>query len=306
MKNIMRIYNLIKKFIFILKNYKSQISLSIKIYNDGHFCIGKKVSIEKYCIFRIKKNARLKISDKVFIGKDCEISVNNRINIGSNTSIQSRANIFGDVDILSNCIIGPNLYVSSFNHEYSKQPEELILTQDKYSRASKPVVINEDCFIGINVFIKPGIKIGRGCIIGANTNVITNLDPYTVIAGNPAKFLKNRLEFTPRCIIEYNNTVDFPYFYKGFKRNDENKICVNEKDIIIAVDINKKKLLELEIFSSFSSSIKFVNLNQKINFGQGDSNIKFDISSLNEPFLIFKVYDFSKNKKFFIKKVKSL
>ncbi len=304
MNFLSRIYNLFSKFVFILNNINCKISTNIKIYNKGIFFLSNKISIEEGCTFRIEKSSEIEIRDNVFIGKDAELSANKKIFLGENTSIQSRANIFGDVKILSNCIVGPNLYVSSFSHEYSKKPEELISTQDKFLKRSKPVLINEDCFIGINVFIKPGVSIGRGCVVGANTNIVNNLEPYSVVVGNPAKIKKKRLEFKPKNEIFFDNIKDLPYFYSGFKKNYDNQLCVNEKNFSLALNTTNKKIIIMEIFTNFSSYLTSVNTNLKQEFSRGDSVLTFEIASLSKSLLEFQINDLLENKIFQVKKIK--
>ncbi|MBO6218574.1 MAG: chloramphenicol acetyltransferase, partial [Treponema sp.] len=51
-----------------------------------------------------------------------------------------------------------------------------------------------DVWIGQNVTILPGVHIGDGVIIGANSVVGNNVEPYTIIAGNPAKEIRKRLD----------------------------------------------------------------------------------------------------------------
>lgn len=53
-------------------------------------------------------------------------------------------------------------------------------------------VIGNDVWIGQNVTIMPGVKIGDGAIIAANSTVVKSVEPYTIYGGNPAKFIKNR------------------------------------------------------------------------------------------------------------------
>jgi acetyltransferase-like isoleucine patch superfamily enzyme len=305
MNFLSKINNLFYKFFFILNNINCKINTNIKIYNQGILFLGKKISIEKGCTFIIKKNSKLEIRDNVFIGKDVEISVEKNIFLGENTSIQSRANIFGDVKILSNCIIGPNFYASSFSHEYLKKPEELISIQDTFSTKSKPILINEDCFIGINVFIKPGLIIGRGCVVGANTNVLNNLKPYSVVSGNPAKNIKQRLDFKPKNKIFSNNMRDLPYFYRGFKKNLDNQLNVIEKNFVLVLDINNKKTISIEILSNFSSSLTFVNTNIKKTFSKGDIILTFEVDTVDKNFLEFQIDHSLKNKTFQIKKVQT-
>lgn len=55
-------------------------------------------------------------------------------------------------------------------------------------------VIGNDVWIGQNAVILPGVHIGDGTIIGANSVVGSNIEPYTIVAGNPAKILRKRFD----------------------------------------------------------------------------------------------------------------
>lgn len=53
-------------------------------------------------------------------------------------------------------------------------------------------IIENDVWIGHNVTIMPGVKIGNGAIISTNSTVIKNVEPYSIVGGNPAKEIKKR------------------------------------------------------------------------------------------------------------------
>ena len=55
-------------------------------------------------------------------------------------------------------------------------------------------VIGNDVWIGQNVTVLPGVHIGDGAIIGLNSTVGSDIEPYTVYAGNPAKFIRRRFD----------------------------------------------------------------------------------------------------------------
>ena len=55
-------------------------------------------------------------------------------------------------------------------------------------------VIGNDVWIGQNAVILPGVNIGDGAIIGANSVVGSNISPYTIVAGNPAKVIRKRFD----------------------------------------------------------------------------------------------------------------
>lgn len=55
-------------------------------------------------------------------------------------------------------------------------------------------VIGNDVWIGQNAVILPGVHIGDGAIIGANSVVGSNVEPYTIVAGNPARVIRKRFD----------------------------------------------------------------------------------------------------------------
>ncbi|KAK5174659.1 uncharacterized protein LTR77_001741 [Saxophila tyrrhenica] len=55
----------------------------------------------------------------------------------------------------------------------------------------KEITIEEDCWLGGNVTVLPGITIGKGSTVGAASVVTKDVAPYTVVAGNPARFIRD-------------------------------------------------------------------------------------------------------------------
>jgi len=56
------------------------------------------------------------------------------------------------------------------------------------------IVIGNDVWIGMDTLIMSGVNIGDGCVIGAKTVITKSFPPYSVIAGNPCKLIKNRFD----------------------------------------------------------------------------------------------------------------
>jgi acetyltransferase-like isoleucine patch superfamily enzyme len=73
-----------------------------------------------------------------------------------------------------------------------------VLDTDKFrgainkEKSIKDTTIGKDVWIGHGVTILTGITIGDGAVIAANSNVIKDVDPYSIVGGNPAKFIKKR------------------------------------------------------------------------------------------------------------------
>lgn len=95
-------------------------------------------------------------------------------------------------------------------------------------------VIGNDVWIGQYVTIMPGIKIGDGAIIAANATVVKDIEPYTVVGGNPAKPIKKR--FSDEMIALLLKLQWWNW--------DENKIFGNLEALVAVNDIaSLKKLL---------------------------------------------------------------
>jgi chloramphenicol O-acetyltransferase type B len=82
-------------------------------------------------------------------------------------------------------------WVSSFPFFYMKEEPAFSRALDGYQKAGDTVV-GSDVWIGSEAMIMPGIKIGHGAVIGSRALVTQDVEPYTIVGGNPAKPLKKR------------------------------------------------------------------------------------------------------------------
>jgi len=55
-----------------------------------------------------------------------------------------------------------------------------------------PIVVEDQVWIAADAFIAPGATIGQGAVVGARASVFKDVKPWTVVGGNPARFIKNR------------------------------------------------------------------------------------------------------------------
>lgn len=72
-------------------------------------------------------------------------------------------------------------------------------TFDSYNGAGHPstkgdVIIGNDVWIGANAIIMSGVTLGDGVVVANNSHVVSNAEPYSLVGGNPAKFIKYRFE----------------------------------------------------------------------------------------------------------------
>lgn len=128
--------------------------------------------------------------ENVAIDPSCHILVPQQMEIGSNTSISAYTTIYATfgVKIGENCLISSNCGISSYNHIQNSHNRRQQESEDfKYS---KPVVIGNNVWIGMNACILPGVSIGDNSIVGSGSVVTKNIPANEIWAGNPARFLK--------------------------------------------------------------------------------------------------------------------
>lgn len=106
------------------------------------------------------------------------------VTIGEGCFIQQCCTFFGrgGITIGNGVFIGPKCNLITINHD--PNPENRSAT---YGR---PIVIEDKVWIGINSTILPGVKIGYGAIVGAQSVVTHDVPAMTVVAGNPARVIK--------------------------------------------------------------------------------------------------------------------
>ncbi len=137
------------------------------VVNRGAFRIGARVLIHAHhapSVFYVAPGARLEIGARTFINYGADIAATGEISIGPD------------------CLIGTHLILldNSF-HE---------LTARWQMPAPNPVRIERNVWIGNRVIVLPGVTIGEGAVVGAGAVVTRDVSARTVVAGNPARVVR--------------------------------------------------------------------------------------------------------------------
>lgn len=110
--------------------------------------------------------------------------------IGDNTSVNPFTHIAGDIKIGNGVRIAGLVSIYGFNHGYSRTDQPIYVQR----HTSKGIVIKDDVWIGANAVIVDGVTVAAHSIVAAGAVVTKDFPEYSIIGGNPARLLKNRLD----------------------------------------------------------------------------------------------------------------
>ena len=128
--------------------------------------------------YRIHARASIRNAQNIYLGENVRITMDCCIWAGENSRIT-----FGD-----NVLVGPGVKMMSTNHGTDRDGGPMVYQ----TRVEADINIGTDVWIGSNAVILKGVTIGDGAIVAAGAVVTKDVQPYTVVGGVPAKFIKNR------------------------------------------------------------------------------------------------------------------
>jgi acetyltransferase-like isoleucine patch superfamily enzyme len=122
--------------------------------------------------------------------------------IGRNVEVNDYVHIAAVhlVEIKDNVLIASKVFISDHNHGYygnTGQVSSPDQAPGNRALSYKPVIIEENVWLGEQVVILPGVTIGKGSIIGASSVVTQSIPPFSIAVGSPAKVIKR-----------YNHTIN--------------------------------------------------------------------------------------------------
>lgn len=165
--------------------------------------VGHNTIIRKHGLFKGDSLYRVSIGDHCDIDSYAVIECSSRLIVNGQKVIPElvigNGCVLGEynhITAVNRIVIGDNLLTGRFvlitdNSHGSFRKDELSIHPSSRPITSKgEVIIGNNVWLGDNVSILPGVQIGDGCIIGANSVVTHSIPPFSIAAGNPAKILK--------------------------------------------------------------------------------------------------------------------
>lgn len=127
---------------------------------------------------KIAETANVHSSAWVFM--PCNLEMEPYSVIGDNARIYNTAK----VKMGRNSIISQHSYLCTTSHNISSP---------KHEQIDSPIVLGDRSWIATDAFVGMGVTIGEGAVVGARACVFKDVEPWTVVGGNPAKYIKKRI-----------------------------------------------------------------------------------------------------------------
>lgn len=158
------------------------------IITTGFVFIGKNVTIEAR-----KGYGRLTLGRWIHFGEGTTIRCHEgAMVIGDKTVFGTEVKVNGylDVEIGAKCIIADWVYICDFDH----RTEDIFMPIKDQGIVKSPVRIGPDVWIGTKASVLKGTRVGEGSVLGAHSVTKGSVEPFSVMAGVPARKLKDRRE----------------------------------------------------------------------------------------------------------------
>lgn len=123
----------------------------------------------------VKQNAYIGSGQGLVVGNNSQLGADSRIGPGT---------VIGD-----NVLMGPEVVIMTTAHAF-EDPRKPIRRQG--ALPVNPVEVGDDVWIGTRVIVLPGVILGKGCVVGAGSVVTRDVAPLAIVAGNPARVIRQR------------------------------------------------------------------------------------------------------------------
>lgn len=142
----------------------------VLVFHPENITLGRNVYVGHYAILKGYYRNEMRIGDQTWIGQQCFFHAAGGLTIGARVGI------------------GPGVKIITSVHTEAGRGVPVLFSPIEMG----PVVIEDDVDLGVNSVILPGVTVGRGAIVGAGAVVNRDVAPYAVVAGVPAKVLRER------------------------------------------------------------------------------------------------------------------
>ena len=140
----------------------------LEALSEGRLEIGRGALLEPNVWITAPGEARVRIGEDTFLNLGVMVAAHGLVEIGAH------------------CMLANGCFVSDAGHRF-EDPDTPITWQGFESKG--PTRIGDNCWLGVHVVVTSGVTIGERCVVGANSVVTSDLAPFSLAAGAPARVL---------------------------------------------------------------------------------------------------------------------
>lgn len=124
-----------------------------------------------------------RIDGTPFVHPRARIQIPWHVTLHHLSNVGDRANLYslGEIELGPKCVVAQEAYLCTGTHDFQDPTTPLVTAK---------ITVGTDAFIGARTFVLPGITIGNSAVVGACSLVTRDVEPGTVVAGSPARFLR--------------------------------------------------------------------------------------------------------------------
>ncbi|HJL20553.1 MAG TPA: acyltransferase [Sandaracinaceae bacterium LLY-WYZ-13_1] len=142
----------------------------VLVFHPDRVWIGRDVYVGHRAILKGHHAGEMRIGDGTWIGQQCFLHAAGNLTFGANVGV------------------GPGVRILTSAHREAGRDVPILHAPIERS----PVMVEDDADLGVGAVILPGVTVGRGAQVGAGAVVTRDVPPYAVVAGNPARVLRER------------------------------------------------------------------------------------------------------------------
>lgn len=142
----------------------------VLVFHPETITLGANVYVGHNTILKGYYKNELRVGDETWIGQQCFFHSAGGLTIGARVGV------------------GPGVKIVTSVHTEAGRAVPVLFSPLEFS----PVTVEDDADLGVNSVLLPGVTVGRGAIVGAGSVVNRDVAPYTVVAGVPARVLRER------------------------------------------------------------------------------------------------------------------
>ncbi len=118
--------------------------------------------------------------------ESCDIWAPWNLTIGKNSCVGPHTLLYNKamVSIGDNVTVSQGSFLCTAGHDISSKTHRLV---------TKPIVIEDEAWVAADAYVSMGVTIGKGAVVGARACVFKDVAPWTVVGGNPAVYIKDRV-----------------------------------------------------------------------------------------------------------------